>query len=231
MKQSPRFIPSAAGEYCRSRGIDARTIGSRVLFIGALAATLTTVSIARAMESGSPLQAVKTTVAELFTIVKGESEPSRWDQRRWDVEQVIRRHVSYDEMAKRSLGEPWTGLDNNQREEFVGLFVHMLRDALANRLFQYSDEQVDYLSEEQEEGCAKVATKLWGHKIDTTVEFRLKNHSGQWLLYDAVVDGSSIVSNYRAQFAAVLREVSYAGLIDKMKQKTLMVKMFEGSGP
>lgn len=229
MKQSPRFIPCAAPECRRSCGIDSRTIGCRVLFIGALAATLATASITRATESESPLQAVRTTVIELFNIVKG-SEPSRWDQRRWDVEQVIRHHVSYDEMAKRSLGEPWTGLDNNQREEFVGLFVHMLRDALANRLFQYSDEQIVYLSVEQEEGCAKVATKLWGRKIDTTVEFRLKNQSGRWLLYDAVVDGSSIVSNYRAQFSAVLREVSYAGLIDKMKQKTLMVKMFEGSG-
>ncbi|WP_447598595.1 Tgt2/MlaC family protein [Nitrospira sp. Nam80] len=173
---------------------------------------------------------MKTTVTELFNIVKGQSEQNRWDQR-WDIEQIIRRHVSYDEMAKRSLGDTWMGLDNTQRDEFVGLFVQMLRDALANRLFQYSDEQMTYLSEERDQGCAKVDTKLWGHKIDTTVEFRLKNQAGRWPLYDVVVDGASIVNNYHAQFSAVMREISYAGLIDKMKQRTLMVKMFEGSGP
>ncbi len=230
MKQNPRFIPCAAPECHLSCGIDSRPIGCRILFIGVLAATLATASLTRATESGSPLQAVKTTVTELFNIVKGQSEQNRWDQR-WDIEQIIRRHVSYDEMAKRSLGDTWMGLDNTQRDEFVGLFVQMLRDALANRLFQYSDEQMTYLSEERDQGCAKVDTKLWGHKIDTTVEFRLKNQAGRWPLYDVVVDGASIVNNYHAQFSAVMREISYAGLIDKMKQRTLMVKMFEGSGP
>jgi phospholipid transport system substrate-binding protein len=227
MKPRPRFIPCAAPECRLSRGIDSRTIGCRILFIGALAATLATASFTRATESGSPLQAVKAMVTELFNIVKGQSEQNRWDQR-WDIEQIIRRHLSYDEMAKRSLGDTWTGLDSNQRDEFVGLFVQMLRDALANRLFQYSDEQMTYLSEERDQGCAKVDTKLWGHKIDTTVEFRLKHQAGRWLLYDVVVDGASIVNNYHAQFSAVMREISYAGLIDKMKRRTLMVKMFEG---
>ena len=121
--------------------------------------------------------------------------------------------------------------EKDQREEFADLFVQMLRDALANRLFEYSDEQVVYLSEEHDQGCANVATKLWGDKTDTSVEFRLKNHSGRWMLYDAVIDGTSIVSNYRAQFTAVIRDASYAGLVHKMKQRTLMVKMFEGNGP
>lgn len=229
MKPIRCFIPCVLPERCRDRDIDLGTIGCRVL-IGTFVAALITASITHATESSSPLQTVQTTVTELFSIVKGESEPSRWNQRRWDIEQVIRRHVNYYEMAQRSLGEPWTRLNDSQREEFVDLFVQMLRDALANRLFEYSDEQVVYLSEEHDQGCANVATKLWGDKIDTSVEFRLKNHSGQWMLYDAVIDGTSIISNYRAQFTAVIRDVSYAGLVHKMKQRTLMVKMFEGNG-
>lgn len=224
------FISCVLPECCRDHDIDLRIIGCRVL-IGTFFATLMTASVAHAAESFSPLETVQTTVTELFSIVKGESEPNQWNERRWDVEQVIRRHVNYYEMAQRSLGEPWTTLDVDQREEFADLFVQMLRDALANRLFEYSDEQVVYLSEEHDQGCANVATKLWGDKTDTSVEFRLKNHSGRWMLYDAVIDGTSIVSNYRAQFTAVIRDASYAGLVHKMKQRTLMVKMFEGNGP
>jgi phospholipid transport system substrate-binding protein len=82
-------------------------------------------------------------------------------------------------------GPDWTTV---KREEFVGLFVQMLRDALANRIFEYSDERILYLSEQQEQGFAKVATKLWGHKVDTSVEFRLRTQAGQWLLYDAIID-------------------------------------------
>ncbi len=229
MKPRRCFIPCVLLECCRDHDIDLRIIGCRVL-ICTFIAILMTVSITHAADSSSPLQTVQSTVTELFSIVKGEAEPYRWNQRRRDVEQVIRRHVSYYEMAQRSLGEAWTRLDDSQREEFVDLFVQILRDALANRLFEYSDEQVVYLSEEHDQGCANVATKLWGDKVDTSVEFRLKKYSGRWMLYDAVIDGTSIISNYRAQFTAVIRDVSYAGLVHKMKQRTLMVKMFEGTG-
>jgi phospholipid transport system substrate-binding protein len=51
--------------------------------------------------------------------------------------------------------------------------------------------------------------------------------AGAWLLYDAVIDGVSIVDNYRAQFAAVTRELPYAGLIAEMRQRTVLVKQFE----
>jgi hypothetical protein len=37
-----------------------------------------------------------------------------------------------------------------------------------------------------------------------------------------------MVSNYHAQFAAVIHEMSYAGLVEMMKQRTLLVKVFEG---
>jgi len=51
--------------------------------------------------------------------------------------------------------------------------------------------------------------------------------SGDWLVYDVVVDGASIVSNYRAQFTSIIRDVSYVGLVKKMKQRAVAVKLFE----
>jgi phospholipid transport system substrate-binding protein len=61
-----------------------------------------------------------------------------------------------------------------------------------------------------------------------SIDFHLMRHpAGGWLLYDAEIDGVSIVDNYRAQFAAIIREFSYAGLIAQMKQRTLLMKLFE----
>ena len=153
MKPISRFIMLATPGWRSSR---TQATGSLLIGIGIFASTLTIAHVAQAGEDNTPMQAVKNTVTELLHIVKEQEDTSRLNQRRWDVEQVIRRHVSYDEMAKRCLGEPWTGLDDSQREEFVGLFVQMLRDALANRIFEYSDERILYLSEQQEQGFAKV---------------------------------------------------------------------------
>ncbi|MDO9118839.1 MAG: ABC transporter substrate-binding protein [Nitrospira sp.] len=59
------------------------------------------------------------------------------------------------------------------------------------------------------------------------MDFRLFLQSEEWLVYDVVVDGASIVSNYRAQFTNIIRDVSYVGLVKKMKQNAVSVKFFE----
>lgn len=176
----------------------------------------------------TPMQEVQGTIRELRYILQEFKEQGQIGQRRHKIEQVVRRHLNYEQMAKRSLGPGWILLTDSEREEFVGLFVQMIRDAIANRLCEYTDQEILYLSEQRGMQFASVAAQLTGHKIPMTIEFRLMLHPARaWLLYDAVIDGVSIVDNYRAQFAAVTRELPYAGLIAEMRQRTVLVKQFE----
>ncbi len=177
-----------------------------------------------------PTEAVKGTVTELLYILKELKDPSRSEARRWEIEQVIRHRVHYEDMAKRSLGASWAQLSEVARREYVGLFVQLLRDALANRMVEYSGERIGYLSERREAGFAEVKTRLVGDKVDTFIDFRLMSQDGRWLVYDAVMDGASLVGNYHAQFASIIREGSCAQLMERIKEKTLIVKLFEKSG-
>ena len=67
--------------------------------------------------------------------------------------------------------------------------------------------------------------------MDTSVDFRLGSQSGYWLIHDIVIDGASMVSNYKAQFDRIIRDDSYAGLMEKMRQRNLLAKVFEGTVP
>ena len=183
-----------------------------------------------ALPEQRPTEAVKDTVTELLYILKEFKEPSRSEARRWEIEQVIRHRVHYEDMAKRSLGASWAQMDDAARREYVNLFIQLLRDALANRMIEYSGERINYLSERRESGFAEVKTRLVGDKVDTFIDFRLMSHDGRWLMYDAVMDGASLVGSYHAQFANIIREVSCAQLMERIKQKTLIVKLFEKSG-
>ena len=118
-----------------------------------------------------------------------------------------------------------------ERQEFVTLFLELVRDTVANKIDQYYDEQVFYLVEQREGSFAEVRTNLIGPKGDTSFDFRLENLSGDWLVYDVVIDGTSIVRNYRAQFGRIIRDNAYAGLVEKMKQRALTVKRFEKTAP
>ena len=176
-------------------------------------------------------ESVKSTVDEVIHILNSEelNQPGRSVERRQKIEQVIRRRVSYEDMAKRALGWPWIELTDTERQEFVVLFVELLRDTFAGRIDNYTDEQVLYLSEQHEANCAEVRTKLSGRKVDTLLDFRLAGKVGHWYVYDVIIDGAGIVSNYHAQFVSIIRTHSYTGLVNKMKEKTLVVKAFEAT--
>lgn len=173
-----------------------------------------------------PMEAIKGTIAQLYSILD-EYPATRTEARRWEIEQVIRQRVFYQDMAKRSMGTSWSQLDDLARQEYVGLFVQLLRDSLANRMVDYSGERISYLSEQRESGCAEIKTNLVGNKVDTFIDFRLINIDGEWLIYDAIIDGASLVGSYRAQFARIIRDASSAHLMARLKEQTLTVKLFE----
>jgi phospholipid transport system substrate-binding protein len=181
----------------------------------------------------SPTESVKNTINDLLFILGSEAlkQPGRVEERRQQIEQVIRHRVNFEQMAQRSLGAPWTRLNDTERQEFVSLFVQLIRDTVANKIDQYYDEQVFYLVERREGSFAEVRTNLIGPKVDTSLDFRLENHSGDWLVYDVVIDGTSSVGNYRTQFGRIIRDNAYAGLVEKMKQRALSVKWFEKTTP
>ena len=177
----------------------------------------------------SATDAVKSTINDLIRVLDDETlkQPERVEERRHQIEDIIKHRVDYKEMARRALGTPWSTLSHRDQHEFVSLFVQLLRDTFAGRITEHSDEQVVFLGELREDAFAEVKAQMKGRKIDTPVNFRLIHRAHEWRVYDVVIDEASIVSNYRSQFTSIIRDVSYVGLIKKMKQKAIAVKIFE----
>ena len=123
------------------------------------------------------------------------------EERRRLLERVAAARFSYAEMAKRSLGAHWRELTDAEREEFVALFQRLLVKTYARTIEGYAGQQVQYLGERRAEDFAEVRTKIVSDKVETPVDFRLLRMRGDWWVYDVVVDGVSVVSNYRGQFA------------------------------
>lgn len=181
----------------------------------------------------SPTNVVKSTITDLLSILANDAlnQPGQSGERRRLIEDIIRHRVSYEEVSQRALGRPWKQLNHTEQQEFVSLFIQLLRDTLATKIDQYDDEQIVYLSERNNGGFAEVRTNLIGAKVDTTLNFRLGRQSGEWLIYDVIIDGASVVRNYQAQFNRIIRDDSYEGLVRRMKQRDLVVKVFERTAP
>jgi phospholipid transport system substrate-binding protein len=173
--------------------------------------------------SESPTEAVRGTVTRVISILEDPAlkDPAKLIPRRLMLEEVIAGRFDYTEMSKRALAADWTPLTETQRTEFVELFKRFLSDRYAEKIEGYSGEQVRYLLERIEGTYAEVRTELRSDKTDIPMDYRLFLKEGRWHAYDIIVDGVSLVKNYRSQFQKIIRESSYEELVNKLRDRTL----------
>jgi len=192
----------------------------------ALVAALLVYAAAAKAEPLSPTEGVRSTINEVIRLLNDEGleQPGRLAQRRKLVEEAVGRRFDYEELSKRSLGAQWTKLTDTERREFVEVFRQLLSDAYADRIEGYSGEQVRYLKERIEGSYAEVKTRIVSSKFELPADYRLLNRGGEWRVYDVVIDGVSLVKNYRGQFERIIRTSSYGELLRKMRSKSEEIK-------
>ncbi|MGQ0812736.1 MAG: MlaC/ttg2D family ABC transporter substrate-binding protein, partial [Nitrospiraceae bacterium] len=134
--------------------------------------------------------------------------------------QIADARFDYAERGKRSLGAHWKKLSDREQQQFVELFTELLTATYADKIDSYSGERVKYLDERREgENYAEVRTKMIGKKTEIPVNYRLIKKDDAWQAYDVVIDGVSLVKNYRGQFASILRSSSFEQLVEALREK------------
>jgi phospholipid transport system substrate-binding protein len=176
--------------------------------------------------AGGATEAMKSTIDEVLKIIQDKElkQPERTQERRQRLEQVIGDRFDYSEMSKRSLGAPWNTLSDKDKQEFVVLFKTLLTNSYAEKIETYSGEGVQYINERTEKDYAEVRTKVLTGKTEIPLDYRLLNKGNDWWVYDVVVDGVSLVNNYRGQFSKILRSSTYADLVDQLRKKSDKIK-------
>lgn len=147
-----------------------------------------------------------------------KSDRSR--ERKRLVVEAISDVINYDEMAMRALGQEWKARSDTDRKAFVNAYRQFMESSYEGRFKDYSGEEVRYLGEQVAGGFAEVRTRLVSRKVDLPVSFRLVNRGEAWRVYDILVDGVSLVRNYRAQFTRIIREASFQALLVTLTSKS-----------
>jgi phospholipid transport system substrate-binding protein len=172
--------------------------------------------------AGGATEAMKSTIDETLKIVQDKDlkQPGRTEERRRRLEQVVGDRFDYQEMSRRALGAPWNTLSDKDKEEFVALFRTLLINSYADKIETYSGEGVQYINERTEKDYAEVRTKVLNGKVEIPLDYRLLKKGDDWRVYDVVVDGVSLVNNYRGQFSKILRSSTFADLMDQLRKKS-----------
>ncbi|HYM38160.1 MAG TPA: ABC transporter substrate-binding protein [Nitrospiraceae bacterium] len=208
---------SAIVTFLRAQSARMSVCAGLAVLLGMMAWSVTTL-----WAGGAATEAIKGTINEVIRILsdQGMKKPERTQERRKLLEKVVGDRFSYEEMAKRTLAAQWQKLEEKDRTEFVDLFKRLLTNSYADKVEGYSGEQIHYLNERLEGDYAEVRTKATSGKAEIPLDYRLLNKGGDWRVYDVVVDGVSLVSNYRGQFAKIIRTSGYDDLVKQLREKS-----------
>jgi len=164
---------------------------------------------------------VKKTVDEVVRIVSDKEMKKNDQKRRQALKKTISKIFDYSEMAKRSMGKHWNQRSAAEKKQFTDLFAGLLENSYASKIESYNNEKIVYLKEIQDGDYAELKSKVVTAKRDEfTLDYRLYNQNGTWMVYDVVIEGVSLVSNYRTQFNKIITTDGYPALLKKLQTKT-----------
>jgi phospholipid transport system substrate-binding protein len=177
--------------------------------------------------AGPATDQVKGTVDQVLQILTDPALKSeqKTKERRAKLRKTVLERFDFSEMSKRSMGRHWNERTPEERATFVGLFTDLLERAYIDRVEGYTGEQILYLEETGDGNYSEVRTKIVTKRSqEIPIYYRLQKADATWSVYDIVVEGVSLVNNYRTQFSNIIRKsptpsAGYQELVKKMQAK------------
>jgi phospholipid transport system substrate-binding protein len=172
--------------------------------------------------AGEPTEQIRQSIDDVIAVVKAMKGSEKKAERRAKIRKIVDSIFDFREMSKRVLALNWKNRTAEEKKEFVPLFEDLIEDVYATKLEKYNGEKVEYGQESVDDGYARVQTTI----VDRTgreipVDYMLMKQSRKWAVYDVIIEGVSLIENYRSQFRDIIDSGSYNDLVIRLKRKEL----------
>lgn len=173
-------------------------------------------------QGGVPLDTVKTNVNGVLDVLRDPSLKGEAG-RKAKVEKIrvaSQKLFDFIELSKRTLGLNWNKFDPEQRKEFVQLYTSLLEDAYVDKITAYTDEKVDFMKEVPlGENTVEVQSVVTTKTAKIPIYYRVIKKENNWKVYDVVIEGVSLITNYRTQFREILAGKPPESLLETLRKK------------
>ena len=139
------------------------------------------------------------------------------------VSDLILPHFDFTKMTQSAMGRYWKRASESQQATIVSEFRMLLIRTYSVAVLNYSGQAIEYLPVSDSSAPGKLVTVQTivteadgGPRIP--IDYRLANNDGNWKVFDVVIDGVSLVANYRTSFAGQIRRGGFDGLINQLRQ-------------
>ena len=174
-------------------------------------------AINQAVAAVTPTEQIREVVDAVMQVLKQPGLDQA--QRRQGIRDLIAPHFDFEVMSRSILAKNWKKADAAQREQFVALFRQLMENTYITAMEAYTSETVRYGKETLRKKKALVETFIVRPNLEIPVVYRLRQRGGKWYAYDIVIEGVSIVRNYRTSFAGVVKKQGMEGLLASLEAK------------
>jgi len=140
-------------------------------------------------------------------------------EKKAQVSGQVQEFLNMKSMSRRTLGSYWDGATEEQRQRFSDLFVKILEGTYLNQIDDYSAGTVQYLKQRVKDDKAIVDTVIVSKELEIPVQYKMIYEEGSWQIFDLVIEGVSLVKNYRSSYGEIIRQEGYDGLLALMGEK------------
>jgi phospholipid transport system substrate-binding protein len=141
------------------------------------------------------------------------------------VNQIVLPHFDFTLMSRWVLGKYWRQATPEQRQRFTEEFRTLLVRSYAGALLEYADEELIFSPASDIPPDAKEVTvhsEVQPKGEDpVAINYSLRMKDGEWKVYDVIVNGVSLVINYRSTFANQIRNEGIDAMIRDLHERNL----------
>ncbi len=181
----------------------------------------------------SPVQdQLKNTIDNILQILRDPSfkGEEKKEQKRALLSKTIHEKFSFAKMSQLSLARHWRKRSDQEKKEFIEIFGQLLEETYISKIESYTDEKIIYIKEFVKKKRAIIYTKIVTNTIEVPIDYRMyQTKKDNWMVYDIVIEGVSLVGNYRSQFDQILQKNSYEKLIEDLKKKLGLCNSLSGT--
>ncbi|MFO7766423.1 MAG: ABC transporter substrate-binding protein [Pelovirga sp.] len=185
----------------------------KTFVIGLLTVFLTTPVYAQP----DPLNAIEAMVDSVLEVL--DNQDLSFSEKKSQVSGYAQKFLSIEAMSQRTLGSYWSNATTEQRDHFIDLFTRILEETYLSRIDDYSSGSVRFLQQRVKDHRAIVDTLIIADEIELPVQYRMVYEGGDWRVFDIVIDGVSLIMNYRSSYGEIIRRQGYDGLFRLMEER------------
>ncbi len=175
--------------------------------------------------TSSPTEQVKQTIDQILVILQDQS--LNWDGRQARIRTIVDERFDFRSMSQSVLATHWKKATPTERDRFVEFFSQYLEHTYMAQIEKYSDHYVKYAKEKISGNRAVVDTYIVADTLEIPVNYRLRLNEGDWFAYDVIIEGTSLINNYRNLYSAIVKTQGIGGLLDNLEEKNRELKRLE----